>query len=176
MKTLRLLVYVIISGVSGYAQQNSFVCNGAVKDDLTKSALPNVRIYYRDTIPVYSDENGQFHLQAKTGDKLHFRKAGYGWHTEKITAETLQTVYLAPSSSVMIKKDFGKEAYNPDRTDYIYDGKLVPFEEWDDAYSTPQKEISVLRITKAIYKDPPTNLILIQKNKVIMTSIFQYNQ
>jgi hypothetical protein len=153
----------VISNV--YAQHSSFVCKGIVIDSVTMSPLQNVRIYCRDTIPAYSDKTGKFRIPVKTGDKLHFRKAGYAWHTEKITEENM-TVCLFKSDSSLHKKL--SRTYPREKTEIMYDDKLVPFNEWGDAFSTHPSEIILIILING--QNSP------QKNKIILKSIFQWNK
>jgi hypothetical protein len=154
----------MIFGISNiYAQQHSFVCKGIVFDSITMFPLQNVRIYYQDTIPVYSDKTGKFRISVKTGDNLHFRKAGYAWHTEKIINENM-TVSLLKSDSSLYERL--KLTYPREGTKIIYDDKLVPFDEWGDAFSTHPSEIVLI----------DANTTSPSKNTVIIKSIFQWNK
>ncbi|MDR1116587.1 MAG: hypothetical protein LBL33_10685 [Tannerella sp.] len=164
-----LIILCLLSGSLPimHAQQNDFTCIGIVRDKNTNAPLKDVRIYYLDTVPVYNDASGKFRLQVKIGDKLHFRRSGYGWHTETVEGKELQTVYLAPNT-LFTKNEFSRAgAYHPDSTEIIYDGIPVPFEEWDDAGNTPKPEVISLMTIRA--KNG-------QKNKAIFESIFQWNQ
>jgi hypothetical protein len=172
MKKLYLFLLIATSCLcSLHARQDGQVCTGTVCDS-AMTPLPNVRIYCRDTVPVYSDRNGTFRIRANIGDKLHFRKPGYGWHTEQIAQPDMQKVILTPSIPGSVASELG-----PDNMDFLYDGKPVPFEEWDDASCTPREEVLSVRMLKIKYNDDnPANSIVIRRGKVIFESIFQWNQ
>jgi hypothetical protein len=174
-KTGLFFVIWISCVVYVFARQNSVVCRGTVRDHATNSPLQNVRIYYRDTIPVYSNSAGEFQITARPGDKLHFRKAGYGWHTKEITGEEDMPVDLAASKPEKIIPDFGN-TYRADYTELLYDGKPVPFEEWIDACSSPHDDIISLQIIRGKYEQQNGRVVVLQKKKIIYISVFQWNQ
>jgi hypothetical protein len=126
------------------------------------SPLQDVRIYCQDTVPVYSDKAGKFRIPVKTGDNLHFRKAGYAWHTEKIINENMTFCLFKSDSS--LHKELSR-AYPREKTEIMYDDKLVPPDEWGDAFSTRPSEIILIET-----KTSP------QKNKIILKSVFQWNK
>ena len=99
------------------------------------------RIYNKDTIKILSTD-GKFEVIAGKGAKLNFRKSGYAWHTVKIHDRNMLDVYMVPSKSH--EKDIGKENYN--KTEIIFDGEVIPQEEWDDVCSVNQDEIEFLEI------------------------------
>jgi hypothetical protein len=130
-------------------------------DSATSSPLQNVRIYYQDTIPLYSDKTGKFRINIKASDKLHFRKAGYAWHTETITGDEFQKIYLFKSDASLQEKL--SKVYSREKTKIFYDDKLIPFEEFGDAFSTHSSEIESININSS-------------RTKVILQSIFKWNK
>jgi len=116
---------------------------GVIIDSTTNKPLQNVKIYQmseQDTIQTNNDISGKFQLMLSKGTKLHFRKVGYAWHSIKITENNMKegTVYLLPSKQIQL--DLGNKE---DSTEIIiiYDGKIVPQNEWNDVLSIPKDEI-----------------------------------
>jgi hypothetical protein len=155
-----------------YAQQDDFVCKGVVLNT-AKELLQDVRIYYRDTIPVYTNQNGEFQIQLKKGDKLHFRKSGYAWHTREITDNATEII-LKPNK---VKKVDENTFYDTVYTEIIYDGKLVPDKEFYDAFSTDHSEIAEFGInggyvvqTQKPWEKPYKDVT--QKSRIFIKSIY----
>jgi len=174
MKPVFISLCMIMSCMM-YGQQNEILCKGVIKDKNTQRVLENVRVYYRDTVPVYSNSQGQFQLTAKKGEKLQFRKSGYAWQTKEITAEDMQNVYLVNSGDDSGFGDFNSK----DSTEVFCDGMLIPFEEWKDLgsmLSKSKENIVNLTILKGEFKKQGNETIIIRKNKIDIQSSFNWNR
>jgi hypothetical protein len=123
---------------------------------------------------LYSDQNGQFSIKAQIGDVLSFRKKGYSWHNVEIKAEDMQIVYLRNSSTVVVKNDLGPN-FNRENTEIIYDGFVVPFEEWRDSYSMHGSQFVNLEIISGNFQKQGDKEVVIKKTQIIIQSIFQWN-
>ncbi|MDR0606211.1 MAG: hypothetical protein LBG80_18180 [Bacteroidales bacterium] len=138
-----LLLFFIVTLNTLYAQQTEFKYKGVIKDSITMVALDSVRIYKiynNDTIKILSDATGQFETVISTGTKFHFRKRGYGWQTIKVSDKNMQYIYLIPNKDSWVRN----EAYY--RTKMIYNGEIVPREEWDDLANINRDEIASLEV------------------------------
>ena len=147
MKKICICFYVLLFSLSyTFAQKNTFLYKGSIVDSSTNAVLQNVRIFVisnGDTLKTTSNSAGQFQVTALINAKLHFRKAGYAWQSLGIKDRNMQKIYLVPSKS-LCEKDIGKENY--DRVTVLYDGHVVPQNEWDDVASINKDEIESLEI------------------------------
>jgi hypothetical protein len=180
MKKIYLFLFLLLlCGTSEVYGQEDLFFEGTVKDS-AMNPLPDVRVYYRDTVPIYNDRDGKFRIRMKHGDKLHFRKSGYVWHTEIITEKSTGVIILAPTQSAMIKKRFGggkySPTYSPEYTDIIFDDKPVRFEEWLDAFAMHRSELVSLSIRKGKFDDENGKTIVRKKTEITIKSIFQWNK
>ncbi|MDR1562922.1 MAG: hypothetical protein LBS54_07585 [Dysgonamonadaceae bacterium] len=176
MKKLLLILSVFFCVLTPAFGQPAEQIIGVVKDKANGKLLSNVRVYYQDTIPLISDKNGKFIINMSLGEKLHFRKKSYAWHTETINETNNITIYLEHSDSLMCNRNLGK--YNHQKfTDVIYDGFLVQFKDWNDACSTSRSEILSLETKNGtIETDNEGNTTVINKNRLMIDSIFDWNE
>ena len=138
----------------------SFMYTGVIIDSNTNKLLQNVKIFRmseQDTSQIMNSISGTFQVMISKGTKLHFRKAGYAWHSIKISDDTMieETVYLLPSKSVQL--DTGNKEYS---TEIIYDNEIVPQNEWNDVLSISPNEIGSI---KAYIKDEKNILDITSK-------------
>jgi hypothetical protein len=180
MKKFLFLCCALVSAAGLYAQQPGyFYCTGSVKDKTTGQPLKDVRIFYRDTIPAtYSDSKGAFRMEVKTGDRLQFRKRGYGWHTVRITGKEKPDVSLTRSKPDAIKPD-SSLIYDPEHIpflpgflDIICDGQLVPHEEWADVFSMDKDEITSVSVTRGEVKKENNQPVVVRKHKIVLKTTF----
>jgi hypothetical protein len=111
----------------------------------------------------------------KIGEKLHFRKSGYAWHTKEITGEDYLKIILRPGKSELFKKDMGRACHRK-YTEMIYDRKRVLFEDWIDAANTQHPEVISFRMMDGEIEENQSNTVVIQKNEVLFENIFQWNR
>lgn len=166
MKKISVNLIFLLFCISGSmnAQDQRAVFMGIIMDSVSNVPLQNVRIYCRDTVPVYSDIKGQFQIWMKSSDNLHFRKCGFAYHTEKITGKR-QVIYLSKSNPEVCKNMSKK--YPKGKPDVIFDGLIIPDEEWSDALSMDPSEI---RSIEFIEDQAHT------KDIFMINSIFQWNR
>jgi hypothetical protein len=144
---------------TAFAQQKAVVL-----DNITKTPLQDVRIsviYQNDTTHIESNKLGEFKYSAKKGTRLFFKKRGYAWHFVDIKDDPVKFIILLPSNP-WSERDIGKK--NMNNTEFIFNGRLVPQDEWDDAGSMDKDDIANFEV------HAPRNLKPGEKNKIIMTS------
>jgi hypothetical protein len=111
MRKLPLLLLCFMPALTILNAQEpvSFDCTGILRDQITRQPLANVRIFHRDTLPeALSDAHGAFRIRLRAGNRLQFRKRGYGWHTICIAREEKLDISLSPSKPELVRSDPAK--------------------------------------------------------------------
>jgi predicted Rdx family selenoprotein len=110
--------------------QEQIILRGTVRDSITKEVLSDVRISVnQDMVGVRNSASGEFQITVNRGDKVWFRKQGYGWKNIVVTGNNVAVIELAKNPPGLSELHIN----NPDVVpEYYVNGVLIPKEEWND--------------------------------------------